>query len=149
MKSLIEEKIKIQAMKNNGYITSLDLECLSVSRSTIASLVKKGKYRRVGKGIFILDSHIEDSLYSFSLKYTKMVFARRSALYLNNMTNKQLLVIEGNFPQGYNTGRIKEIKCHHPREPKFSIGVTRIETASGNEVNSYDKERCICDLFFI
>lgn len=140
-------KVKHILKKNNGYITTALLENEKIPRVYLTRLVNEGLITRVNRGIYVLSTQLEDELYINALKYPKAIFSRGTALYLNNMSNQTLYEIEVNLPHEYNTHRIKTLKTYRVNEIIYNTGETMIKTSFGNQVRSYDKERCICELF--
>jgi hypothetical protein len=111
-------------------------------------MVQKGELKKLASGIYLLAGFVEDEFYTAGLRFGCAVFSRRTALYLNGLTNRQLEGIEMNFPSNYNTTGIEKIKCYRVMGRTFEVGIGEAETPSGNIVKCYDKERCICDLFY-
>ncbi len=110
-------------------------------------MLNEGLIQKLDNGIYILNDYFDDEFYTFSLKYSKLIFSRTSALYLNGLYNKQLEYLEANFPYSYNVSKIKGLCCHQICSSKYDLGVIEIQTPAGNIVKTYDKERCICDLY--
>ena len=52
---------------NNGYVTSRELSNFGIHRMYLSIMKKKGLIERVGNGIYIDSSKIEDNYYVFSL----------------------------------------------------------------------------------
>lgn len=142
-----QEKIISLAQQNNGYIITNNIEKEGIPRQHITNLVNKGIVKKLGYGVAILSNCQEDELYTLSLKYSKIVYSHRTALYLNNMTNRQLDCIEVNIPFYYNIRNSNGFKYYKVSNEKLIIGETELQTNYGNKVKSYDKERCVCDLF--
>ncbi len=42
-----------------------------------------------------------------------------------------------------------KIKFHYVKKDIWNLGITNTDTAMGNKVMLYDKERCICDLIMV
>lgn len=142
----MENKIIELAKLNNGYITNKLLRNNNIPTINIYRLVEFGLFKKVAKGIFILNDYIEDEFYIISLKYRNAIFCNETALYLQKMSNRQFggfnVVVE------YNSSipKYENLKVYRTRK-KIDIGVEEIETPFGNLVKSWDKERIICDLF--
>ena len=142
-----KEKIIGIGHSNNGYITVDWVRKFNIPTIYLSRLVAAKEISRLYNGIYLLNGYQEDEFYTNSLRYENVVFSRRTALYLNGLTNRQLEIVEGNFPKNYNTSRITNMKCYRVNEPIYSLGKTEIKTPFGNIVKTYDKERCICNLF--
>lgn len=139
---------KVLSLEKNGYILSVDLIKNNLPTIYLTRLEKKGKIRKVARGIYILNGYIEDQFYLLSLQYSKLVFTNKTAIYLNQLTNRQLQDIEVIFPYGTNTKKNKQFKAYYSRNKIFyELGIDYVVSPYGNKVRCYDKERCICNLF--
>ncbi len=138
--------IKI-ANENNGYLYAELIKKYNIHTAYLTQLVKEGLLTRVARGIYITDQGIEDQLFIYSLTYHKMIYSGETALFLNNLSNKQIVNYEATMPYGTNIPKIKDVRIRQSRKKTFLLGVTDVQTSFGNYVKTYDKERCICDLF--
>lgn len=143
---MIKDDILKLASENNGYIYSELIKQNNIKTIYISRLVLEGKLKKVARGIYITKDGIEDDLFILSLQYKKMVYCGETALFLNQLSNKQFPTYEALFPYGYNN-KVDRVKMRYTRKESYSIGIDNIKTMFGNLVKSYDKERCICDLF--
>ena len=133
--------------KNNGYITNKMLQDNNIPTIYLTRLFKQGKIEKVEHGIYMLKDYFEDDFYTLSLKYSRLVFSKKTALYLNGLTNQQLEYFEADFPSGYNISNVKNVKSYVVSNKKYNLGISEVITPLGNKVKCYNKERCICDLF--
>ncbi len=138
--------IKI-ANENNGYLYAELIKKYNIHTAYLTQLVKEEKLSRVARGIYITDQGIEDQLFIYSLIYHKMIYTGETALFLNNLSNRQIVNYEATMPYGTNIPKIKDVKIRQSRKKTFLLGVTEVQTSFGNYVKTYDKERCICELF--
>lgn len=141
-----EEIIKI-ANDNNGYLYSKIMKEHGIQTSVIGRLEKEKLLTKVARGVYITDQGIEDEFFINSIKYSRIVYSGETALFLNGLSNKQSPIKEFTIPYGTNAPQIDGYEIKYSRKGTFSLGVTELETPFGNIVRSYDKERCICDLF--
>ncbi|MFA7101227.1 MAG: type IV toxin-antitoxin system AbiEi family antitoxin domain-containing protein [Bacilli bacterium] len=144
----IGNKNKIMALANlsNGYIRNNDLIDNGIPTIYLSRLVKEGTIRKVYKGVYLVNGCIEDELYTFQLRHKYIVYSKRSALYLNHLSNRMLDVIDVNIPKKY------QIKSHSFRinrvsDTKYNIGRVALKTELGNEIMTYNIERCVCNIF--
>lgn len=142
-----KERILDVGLSNHGYITLDSIRKQNIPTIYLSRLEKAKEITRLCKGIYLLNGYQEDKFYTNSLYFSNAVFSRRSALYLNGLTNRQLETIEANFPYNQNTSRIITMKCYRVNETLYSLGKTEVKTPFDNIVKTYDKERCICNLF--
>lgn len=140
------EIIKI-ANENNGYMYSELIKKYNIATAYLTQLVKEGLLSRVARGIYITSQGVEDQLFIYSLTYHKMIYTGETALFLNNLSNKQIINYEATMPYGTNIPKINGVKIRQSRRKTLLLGVTEVQTSFGNYVKTYDKERCICDLF--
>ena len=141
------ERIYQIGKENNGYITNKDLLGKDIPTIYLTRLSRNGLISRIDNGIYLMNEYFQDDFYTLSLKYSRMIFCRKSALYLHDLTNTQIEYLQGNFPYGYNITNVQGVKGYVVGKTKYSIGICNIKTPLGNIVKTYDKERCICDLF--
>lgn len=142
-----EEKILDIVRNNNGHTNSGQIKEKGIPTIYLTRLVNKGRLLRVERGIYVLPNIIEDEFYINSLKYNNIVYSRKTALYLNNLSNKSIRSIDANVPINYSNANIKTVKIYRVNSIIYQTGITKVVTPYGNEVKTYDKERCICDLF--
>ena len=140
------EIIKI-ANENNGYLYSKIIKENRIKTANIGRLEKEGYLNKISRGIYITNQGVEDELFINSLKYSRIVYSGETALFLNNLSNKQTYIKEFTIPYGTCIPKIEGFNIKYSRKESFNLGIIEIETHFGNIVKSYDKERCICDLF--
>ena len=73
---------------NNGYVTSKELSNLGIHRMYLNIMKEKGMIEKVGSGIYIDSSKIEDSYFVFSLELSNVVFSHMTALYFHGLSIK-------------------------------------------------------------
>lgn len=138
----------INYMKNNkGYITNKAVKDMGIPTIYLTRMVKNKAVNKVDRGIYVLPTIFEDELYTYYLRYQKIIYTRNTALVLNGMSNRSLSSIEANVTYNYNTHRITDIDVHRVNETIYNLGKVLIETEFGNQVPTYDKERVLCDIF--
>ena len=134
--------------ENNGYITRKQVEEANIPTVYLTKLVNEGIIDRLEKGIYLLEGYDEDQLYTLSLLYSKIVYSRRTALFLHDMTERLMDKLEVNLPRSYNSGNMQEVILpFNVTGKKYNVGIVEVETSYGNKVRTYSRERCICDFF--
>lgn len=141
-----EDIIKI-SNENNGYLYSDIIKKNRIDTIYISRLAKEGMLSKVARGIYITKNGVEDYYFINCILYSKIVFSGESALYLNNLSNKQYVNNEVTIPYGSSSPKIKNCKVVVSRKSDFSVGIINVDSPFGNKIRTYDKERCICDLF--
>lgn len=140
---IIQEIIK----NNNGYITSKQITDIGIHREYLKIMLKKNMIEKVTSGVYIDKNTVEDIFLTFQLRYPKTIYSRFTALYFYNLTELYPstfdLTVVGNYHVDSINKNHSVIKC---KKDTFDIGITRVKTPFGYEVNAYDRERCICDI---
>ena len=132
---------------NNGYVTSKQLTDLGIHRMYLNIMQEKGLIEKVRKGIYMDKNVMEDVFYTFQLKYPKTIFSRFTALYFYGLTEVYPstfdITADSNYNIGNDSNEYSMIRC---TKDNLNLGLTKIKTSFGNEINLYDRERCICDI---
>ena len=140
---IIEDIMKI----NNGYVTSKMLSELGIHRMYLNIMRKKGMIEKVGNGIYIDSSKIEDSYFVFSLELSNVVYSHMTALYFHGLSIKAPNdKYDITVPNNYFNYKIKEHNVFYVDKDIYELGLTEVKTPMGNSVRVYDVERCICDI---
>lgn len=140
---IIEELMRV----NNGYITSRIISELGIHRMYLNIMKEKGIIERVGKGIYIDSSKIEDNYFVFNLELPNVVYSHMTALYFHGLSikapnDKYDITVQNN----YFNYKMKNHNVFYVDKDIYELGLTEVETPMGNKVRVYDIERCICDI---
>lgn len=140
---IIEELMRV----NNGYITSRIISELGIHRMYLNIMKEKGIIERIGNGIYIDSSKIEDSYFVFNLELPNVVYSHMTALYFHGLSikapnDKYDITVRKN----YNSKHLKKHNVFYVDKDIYELGLTEVETPMGNKVRVYDIERCICDI---
>ena len=140
---IIEELMK----KNNGYITSKELDMFDIHRMYLSIMRNKGIIEKVSPGIYIASNKIEDTYYVFSLSMPNVIFSHMTALYFHGLSIKAPNdVYDITVKRSYNSAHLRKHNVFYVDNDIYELGITEIETPMGNKVKLYDVERCICDI---
>ena len=132
---------------NNGYVTSKELSNLGIHRMYLNIMKEKGMIEKVGNGIYIDSSKIEDSYFVFSLELSNVVYSHMTALYFHGLSIKAPNdKYDITVPNNYFNYKIKEHNVFYVDKNIYELGLTEVKTPMGNNVKVYDVERCICDI---
>ena len=132
---------------NNGYITSKELSDLGIHRMYLNIMKEKGVIEKVGNGIYIDSSKIEDSYFVFNLELPNIVYSHMTALYFHDLSIKAPNdKYDITVPNNYFNYKIKDHNVFYVDRDIYELGLTEVETPMGNKVRVYDIERCICDI---
>lgn len=143
-------KIKAIADDYDGIVTTKQIESAGLSRTILKTYVEQELLVRESHGIYSITSELVDDYRLLQMRSKKIVFSYGTALYLHGMSDRVPHILDVTVPQGYNVSRIKrdhpDIRFHYAQKELWSLGIIHIKTPLGSIVNTYDKERCICDL---
>ena len=140
---IIQELMK----KNNGYITSRELDMFDIHRMYLSIMKDKGLIEKVAAGIYIDTNIIEDNYYTFSLSMPNVIYSHMTALYFHGLSIKAPTnVYDITVKRSYNSNHLKKHNVFYVSDDIYELGLTEVETPMGNKVKVYDIERCICDI---
>lgn len=132
---------------NNGYVTSKELSNLGIHRMYLNIMKEKGMIEKVGNGIYIDSSKIEDSYFIFNLELPNVIYSHMTALYFHGLSIKAPNdKYDITVPNNYFNYKIKNHNVFYVDKKIYKLGLTEAETPTGNKVRIYDMERCICDI---
>ena len=141
------EIIKELMKKNNGYITSKELDMFDIHRMYLSIMKEKGLIEKVAPGIYIDTNKIEDNYYIFSLSMPNAIYSHMTALYFHGLSIKAPNdVYDITVKRSYNSKHLKKHNVFYVDNDIYELGLTEVETPMGNKVKVYDIERCICDI---
>lgn len=131
----------------NGVITAKKAGKMGISRATLKDMTDKGIIRRVEYGVYATDKFIYDEYYLFQLKHPNVIFSYNTALYLQNMTERTPTRMDITTRSNNNLSRYKDkINLYRVNDSILNLGKIKVKTICGNEVNSYNLERTVCDI---
>ena len=140
---IIEELMK----KNNGYITSKELDMFDIHRMYLSIMQEKGLIKKVAPGIYIDTNKVEDNYYIFGLSMPNIIFSHMTALCFHGLSIKAPNdVYDITVKRSYNSVHLRKHNVFYVDNDVYGLGITEIETPMGNKVKVYDVERCICDI---
>ena len=134
-RNILDRLLEVQ----NGYIRLVDAQNEGVSKHSVLDYVRKNEMEKIAPGIYISPDAWEDRLYSIQLRNRKIVFSHETALYIHNLSDREPFSPVITVGRGYNAK-------HTVRQEWLELGLTKVQTFTGNTVRIYDKERCICDI---
>ena len=132
---------------SNGYVTSKELSNLGIHRMYLNIMKEKGMIEKVGNGIYIDSSKIEDSYFVFGLELPNIIYSHMTALYFHGLSIKAPNdKYDITVPNNYFNYKIKNHNVFYVDREIYELGLIQIDTPMGNKVKAYDMERCICDI---
>lgn len=140
---IIEELMK----KNNGYITSKELDMFDIHRMYLSIMQEKELIKKVATGIYIDTNKIEDNYYVFGLSMPNIIYSHMTALYFHGLSIEASTdVYDITVKRNYNSVHLKKHNVFYVDNDIYELGLVEVETPIGNKVKAYDVERCICDI---
>jgi len=133
---------------SGGVITTSLAEENNIHREYLREMTRQGKLEKVAYGIYITPDVWEDKMLIHQLRKKKMIYSHETALFMNDLTDREPMTYSVTVPFGYNDSRLKKegLIVHTVKKNLFELGVTTKNTVFGNAVKVYDAERSICDL---
>ena len=108
---------------------------------------EKGMIEKVGNGIYIDSSKIEDSYFVLGLELSNIIYSHMTALYFHGLSIKAPNdKYDITVPNNYFNYKIKNHNVFYVDREIYELGLIQIDTPMGNKVKAYDMERCICDI---
>ena len=140
---IIEELMK----KNNGYITSKELDMFDIHRMYLSIMQEKGIIEKVRSGIYIDSNKVIDNYYVFGLSMPNVIFSHMTALYFHGLSIKAPNdMYDITVKRSYNSVHLRKHNVFYVDNDIYELGLIEMETPLGNKVKVYDIERCICDI---
>ena len=136
------------ASEHGGIIEAKIAAQRGISKAMLYKLCKEDKIHRIVKGQYILPDDMEDELLSISKRSDKIIFSHETALFLHGISDRTPFEHTITAPSGcIPSAAIKsECKVYYIKPELFDLGRTILQTPAGNNVQSYDLERTICDV---
>ena len=143
-----EEKILKEMQKNNGMITTNDVEQMGIARKTLTRMLEKGLIERESQGLYVLPNSWGDEYYNLIFSSKNAVFSHATALFLHGLSERVPLIYEITVINGYNASlKTREnVELYFVSKDIFELGRIEIESPQGKIVPVYDIERTLCDM---
>lgn len=134
--------------KENGVITTAQVEALGFSRMTLSLYVKASVLERVGRGIYALPDQARDDMFLLTLNNPKIVFSHDTALFLNGLANRTPFVHSVSIPKNASLSATvrSQCVCYYVKPELHTLGRIERKTTFGNTVACYNVERTLCDM---
>ena len=133
--------------ENGGAITAAQANKTGVSNERLRLLVKSGQLVRAQFGVYVAGDEFIDKMFIAQLRRPKIVYSHGTALFLNNLTDRDPLSYTVTVPTGYNPSNLQKdgFRVFNIKRDLHRVGLTKQKTIFGNPVWVYDVERTICD----
>ncbi len=143
-----EEKILKEMQKNNGMITTNEVEQMGIARKTLTRMLEKGLIERESQGLYVLPNSWGDEYYNLIFSSKNVVFSHATALFLHGLSERVPLIYEITVINGYNASlkSRENVELYFVNKDIFELGKIEIESPQGKIVPVYDIERTLCDM---
>jgi len=141
-------KVLSIADANNGMVTTAMVQAAGISRQYLTILVQNGLLERVARGVYVLPEIWNDEFVSVQTRLKRGIFSKETALLLHDLTDRTPYAYSMTFPDNYNLSNAKNegILATRAKEPFYSMGIETVQSPSGNEIQSYNMEKTLCDI---
>lgn len=132
---------------NNGYLFTAEVLDHGISKTYLSKFVKDNAYERVAHGVYAASDIWPDDLYLLQKANPKIIFSGETALYIHGLIDREYGSIEVSVPQEYNAVHLrkKRIRVRTLKKELYELGKIVMDSAYGNQIMVYDRERVICD----
>jgi hypothetical protein len=142
------DKIRSVINDQNGILFTSDLLKYGIPRTYLSILEKKGEILRISRGVYSATGNMIDEMIGFQARYKRAIFSHETAAYLLDLTDRTPLFHSVTVPSGYNATSLKAggAKVYFVNRKLYSLGLTTVKSSHGNDINTFNLERTICDL---
>ena len=142
------EKLDAFLKFNRGVITAKIADDNDIHREYLSKFVRQGKLERIAHGIYITPDVWEDKMLIHQLRKSRMIYSYETALFLNDLTDRDPVAYSVTVPTGYNTSKLNQegLIVHTIKKELFDLGICNKKTSFGNDIKTYCMERTICDI---
>jgi predicted transcriptional regulator of viral defense system len=142
------EKLEVLMKSSKGVITAKLADAHDIHREYLSEFVRLGKLERIAHGIYITPDVWEDKMLIHQLRKEKMIYSHETALFMNDLTDRDPVAYSVTVPTGYNTSKLNKdgLIVHTIKKELFDLGICTKQTTFGNDIRTYSMERSICDI---
>ena len=142
------ERIEKLLKKNNGIITTREVEKIGINSRVLTRMIEKGLIERVARGVYIGEDTFEDQYFITQAVCRKGIFSHETALYFHDLCDRTPIRYQLTIPSYYNTKLLKDksYDFFYLKDELYEIGIIEMKTPYGNRIKVYDLERTICDI---
>ena len=136
------------ASEGNGFLTAQQARAAGLQYARLTESVREGELVRGAHGVYALPEVWEDEYWVAQSRFSRGIFSDGTALFLHDFTDRTPEQMTMTFPRSYNATSAREegIAVRTCAPELLGLGLTTVETPSGNVVRAYDLERTLCDL---
>lgn len=143
---MIKEKQILQlAKKNDGIITTKEINENNIPRIYLTKLVKEKKLFRRERGVYATTITDIDPYYTMQVQSNKIIFSHFTSLNIQGFYHNIDKQDQISVPQGYNAKKFNNYKVFYDNEEHYGLGLIEV-TYKGQILKIYDIERAVCDI---
>ncbi len=134
--------------QHGGTVTTRMVTARGLPRGSLKYLESQGALIKVSRGVYTLPEAFDDELLALQSRYTRGIYARETALYLCDLSDRTPHRYHMVFPETYNISSPKRelIDCCTQNNKLYPAGITSMSTPLGNSIRAYCAERTLCDI---
>jgi len=134
-------------VQNGGTFTTAQANAAGVSNERLRLLVKAGELEWAAFGVYVLPDEFVDKMYIEQQRRLRIIYSHDTALFLQDLTDRDPIRYSVTVPTGYNAARLKAdgFMVFTIKRELHEIGATQVKTMFGHTVTAYGMERAICD----
>lgn len=133
---------------NAGIITSTQAQEAGASRTALSDYVRRRGLERTSRGVYIDPDVFPDKMALLQKRFPKAIFSHDTALYLHDLSDREPMPLSVTVDSSYNAGSLRDegVRIHYVKPDWYELGICEVKAPSGAKVQTYDKERTICDI---
>ena len=146
----IDETVKDVVNEQSGIFRVKDLTAQGIHPEQFKRYIQKsGKIEKVGHGMYVQADEFTDEFQFLQIRFNKGIFSYETALFLHNLTDVTPFDYHMTFPQVYNNKRLTEsgVISSYAVPERYTLGISEMQSPSGNIIRVYDVEKTICDIY--
>lgn len=133
--------------KNNGIITTREVNTFNIPRFYLTKMVKENFLYRISRGIYSTNKNAVISPFFILQTHTKKaIISHFSALNLLGFYKDYQELPQISVPQGYNASKVNGYTIFYNNLDNYKVGLITIKDKYGFIIKTYDLERSICDI---
>ena len=138
----------INIINENGGIITTQKALKKGYTNYILNKMSDLKYiEKIERGIYATDKFIYDEYYIFQIKHPNAIFSYNTAFYFLGLTERTPTKMDVTVNRNLNLSNCKDnINLYRVNNNFLELGKIEIKTPYGNNVNSYNMERTVCDV---
>lgn len=141
------EQLKNLIVEKNGFVVTSDLNEKGIPREYLRRATQQGILEKIDRGAYISPNTIGDDMYRLQMRYKSIIYSHDTALYFNELSDRDPIEYTVTVYSGYKTTKLKEngLRVFSVQKDLLGEGIIKKHTVFGHEILVYNAERAICD----